>query len=116
MFVATLLMVSLAFAFFIVCPRMAGMVYAIVKATNTNMLLVGVIGTVISLPLVLAMIFIFQRWGVLGALGFAVLTDLAAALLMGKLDFKAGVEVFIIALFLILGVRVASLVSSHLPG
>lgn len=113
---STLLMVSLAFAFFIVCPRMAGMTYAVVRSTNTNLVHVAVIGTVLSLPLVLAMVFIFQRWGVVGALGFAIVTDLAAALLMGKLDYKAGVEVFIIAVFLILGVRLASVVSAHLPG
>ncbi len=112
----TLIFISVAFAFFIVCPRMAGMVYAITRTSNVSIVPVAVIGTVISLPLVVAMVLIFQRWGVLGALAFAVVTDLAAALLVGKLDYKAGVEVFIIAAFLMLGVRVASLVSAHLPG
>ena len=110
-----LAIVSLAFALFIICPRMAGMVYAIVKSTNTNIIHVALIGTALSLPFVLAMVAIFQRYGILGALGFCVLTDLGAALLVGSLDIKAGVEVVVIAASLIAGVKIASVVSSAIP-
>jgi len=43
------------------------------------------------------------------------LTDLGVALVMKQLSFKAGLETFIITLFLILGVKVASIISNCLP-
>ena len=109
-----LLIVSVAFALFIVCPRMAGMTNVITNATQTNIIHVAIIGTIISLPLIIAMVLIFKQYGLFAALGFCVLTDLGAALVMRQISFKAGLETFIIALFLILGVKVASIVSSWL--
>jgi len=109
-----LLIVSVAFALFIVCPRMAGMAKVITEATQTNIIHVAVIGTIISLPLIIAMVLIFKQYGLFAALGFCVLTDLCTALVMRQISFKAGLETFIIALFLILGVKVASLISSYL--
>jgi hypothetical protein len=50
----------------------------------------------------------------MGALGFCILTDVGAALFMREISLKAGLETFIIALFVIAGVRVASIISSHL--
>ncbi len=109
------LVVSVAFALFIVCPRMAGMVNVITKATQTNIVQVAVIGTILSLPLIIAMSLVFRKYGLIAALGFCVLTDVGAALLMKEISLKAGLETFIIALFVILGVKVASLISSWLP-
>ncbi|MHC1635598.1 MAG: hypothetical protein ACXQTS_03105 [Candidatus Methanospirareceae archaeon] len=109
-----LIIVSLAFALFIVCPRMAGMTYTITNATHTNIILVAVIGTIISLPLIVTMVLIFKFYGLIAALGFCVLTDLCAALVMKQISLKAGLETFIIALFLILGVKVASIISGWL--
>ncbi|MGY4706197.1 hypothetical protein ACVNPS_00370 [Candidatus Bipolaricaulota sp. J31] len=51
----------------------------------------------------------------MAALGFCVVTDLGAALLMRQLSLVAGLETLIIALFLILGVKVASWISGLLP-
>ena len=110
-----LLIVSVAFALFIVCPRMAGMTNVITNATQTNIIHVAIIGTIISLPLVIAMVLIFKQYGLFAALGFCVLTDLGAALVMRQISFKAGLETFIIALFVVLGVKVASIISSWLP-
>ena len=109
-----LLIVSVAFALFIVCPRMAGMTNVITEATQTNIIHVAIVGTIISLPLIIAMVLIFKQYGLFAALGFCVLTDLCAALAMRQISFKAGLETFIIALFLILGVKVASIISSYL--
>jgi len=109
-----LLIVSIAFALFLVCPRMAGMVSVITDATPTNIISVSVIGTVISLPLIIAMVLVFKRYGLIAALAFCVLTDIGAALMMKQVSLKAGLETFIIALFLILGVRVASIISNRL--
>lgn len=110
----SLLIVSVAFALFIVCPRMAGMTNVITNETQTNIIYVAVIGTVISLPLIIGMVLIFKHYGLIAALGFCVLTDIGAALMMRQISFKAGLETFIIALFLILGVKVASIISSWL--
>ena len=109
----SLLIVSIAFALFLVCPRMAGMVNVITDATQTNIISVSVIGTVISLPLIIVMVLLFKRYGLIAALGFCGLTDIGAALVMKQVSLKAGLETFIIALFLILGVRVASIISNR---
>ena len=106
-----LLITSIAFALFIVCPRMAGMTNVITNATQTNIIHVAVIGTIISLPLIIAMVLIFRQYGLIAALGFCVLTDVGAALFMREISLKAGLETFIIALFVIAGVKVASTIS-----
>ncbi len=112
----SLILVSLAFALFIVCPRMAGMTYVITKATNTNIIQVALFGTILSLPLIVAMVWIFKQYGLGAALGFCILTDAGSAIIMKEaVSLKASVETFIIALFVILGVKVAQLVSSWLP-
>ena len=112
---STMITVSIAFALFIVCPRMAAMLHVITRSTETNLVYVSVLGTIIALPFVIAMVLIFKQYGLLAALGFLVLTDVLAALLMGKvISLKAGLETFIIALFVIAGARFAPLISSHL--
>ena len=93
---------------------MAGMANVIANATKVNLVLVSVIGTLISLPLIVAMVFIFRQWGLWAALAFAVLTDVLAALVMGAISWKASFETFIIALFVIAGVRVASLITAKI--
>ena len=57
------LVASVGFALFILCPRMAGMANVIANATKANLVLVSVIGTLISLPLIVAMVFIFRQYG-----------------------------------------------------
>jgi hypothetical protein len=106
------LIASVGFALFILCPRMAGMANVIANATKVNLVIVSVIGTLISLPLIVAMVFIFRQWGLWAALAFAVFTDVLAALVMGAINWKASFETFIIALFVIAGVRVASLITA----
>ena len=110
----SLIIVSVAFALFIVCPRMAAMTHIITNATKTNIVYVAIIGTLISLPLTVAMVTIFKYYGLISALGFCILTDLGAALVMKQISLKAALETFIIALFLILGVKIASIISNQL--
>jgi hypothetical protein len=57
------------------------------------------------------MIFLFAKFGLWGALLFCVLTDLGAACIMNAVSFTAAIETGVIALFVILGVKVAPLVS-----
>ena len=106
-----LIIASAAFALFILCPRMAGMTNVISNATHVELVKVVVFGTLLSLPLIIAMALIFQRYGLIAALAFCVITDFAAAFAMREISMKAGVETLIIAMFVILGVKVASVVS-----
>lgn len=107
-----LLVASLGFALFILCPGMAGMADVIANATNANLILVSIVGTLISLPLIIVMILIFRQYGLWAALGFAVITDLVAALIMGAISWKASLETLIVALFVVAGVKAAGLISA----
>ena len=106
-----LLIASVAFALFILCPRMAGMTKVISDASNVSLVKVVAVGTVVSLPLIIAMALVFARYGLVAALALCVITDFAAAFAMREISMKAGVETLIIALFVLLGVKVASMLS-----
>ncbi|MCW3134103.1 MAG: hypothetical protein N2V78_07245 [Methanophagales archaeon] len=106
-----LLIASAAFALFILCPRMAGMTKVISDASHVELIKVVVFGTVVALPMIIAMALIFARYGLVAALVFCVVTDFAAAFAMREISMKAGVETLIIALFVLLGVKVASIIS-----
>ncbi len=107
-----LLIASTAFALFVICPRMAGMTNIIASATHLSIIRIAVLGTVLALPLIILMALIFREYGLFAALLFCVGTDLMAAVVMKGISFKAGVETLIIALFVIVGVKVASMVSA----
>jgi hypothetical protein len=108
-----LIAASIAYAFFIVCPRMAGITSVIAKSAQVNLVLVSIVGTLMALPLIVLMAIIFKQWGLWAALGLAVATDLLAALaMMGGIGWKAGLETFIIAVFVLAGVKAAAFLSS----
>lgn len=107
---------SIAFGLFIVCPRMAGMMHVINKHSNASILRTVLVGTLISIPLLLLMVLAFGYLGVWGAIIICVLTDFAAALIMKEISKKAAVETFIIALFVIVGVKVAPMISGFIVG
>ncbi len=109
-----LILASLGFSFFVICPRMAGIVHIISRHAQVPVMTTAVLGTLIALPLIMLMVAVFGRWGVTGALIFCVATDLGAALMMGGLSLKAGVETLVVALFVIAGVKVAPLLTSLL--
>jgi len=48
---------SLAFAFFIMCPRIAGMCAVISKAGGINPYLIAILGGLIAIPLIALMVF-----------------------------------------------------------
>lgn len=102
---------SLAFAFFVVCPRMAGMMHVINYYSEVSMLYTVFLGIIVSVPLLMLMVFVFDKTGVWGALGFCVLTDLISAFVIQEVDMKAGIETFIISLFVVMGVKVAPYIS-----
>ncbi len=87
-----LLIAALAFAFFILCPRMAGITSIIANATNVDLVKLAILGSLISIPFVVAMVLIYTKYGLLAALGFTVLTDLLSALVIKEISIKAGIE------------------------
>ena len=87
------------------------MTKVISDASNVSLVKVVVVGTAVSLPLIIAMALVFARYGLVAALAFCVITDFAAAFSMREISMKAGVETLIIALFVLLGVKVASMLS-----
>ncbi len=105
-----MLLASIAFGFFVVCPRMAGMLPLIAKNTQSSLLLIVLAGTACSIPLLFLMVYVFGKFGIMGALLICVLTDLFAAMMMGGINIKAGFETFIIALFVIAGVKLAPII------
>lgn len=98
---------SIGLALFIICPRMAGMVHVIAKHSQVSLVYTALLGSIVAIPLVVVMVLVFERFGLWGALAFCILTDLAAAFVMKEISIRAGVETLIIAVFVILGVKVA---------
>ncbi|ADB57224.1 hypothetical protein [Archaeoglobus profundus] len=109
-----ILIAALSFAFFVVCPRMAGITSLIAKSTGLDLIKVTVIGTLVAIPLVVAMVLIFSRYGLIAALAFAVLTDFLSALAMKEISPKAGIETLVIALFVLIGAKVATYISKFI--
>jgi hypothetical protein len=109
--VGTLIVASVTFAFFILCPRMVGMASVISGIKEVNPWVVVVIGAVLAIPLMILMYWVLQRFGAAYAIGLAVATDIVAAVIIGAYSWKATVSVLIIAIFVWAGIFVANLVS-----
>ena len=107
-----LLISSIGLALFIVCPRMAGMVYVIAKNSPVSLVYTALFGTIVAIPFVVAMVLIFAKFGLWGALAFCILTDLGAAFVMKEISIRAGIETFVIAVFVIIGVKVAPFITN----
>lgn len=106
-----ILLASVAMSFFIVCPRMAAMLHVLSVHTEVPLYTVGLVGTILSAPLMLVIVWLFGHYGLAAAVGFCVLTDIIAALFLSATGWKAPLETAIIAGFVLLGVKVAPLVS-----
>ncbi|RLI86838.1 MAG: hypothetical protein DRP01_03300 [Archaeoglobales archaeon] len=102
---------SIAFAFFVMCPRMAGMCAVISKVGKTNPYVIAILGGLIAVPLIVLMVFLTIRFGVGVAIAVATLTDILSAIATGTFRLRYGIEIILIALFLWVGVIVASKVS-----
>ncbi len=111
-----LLITSAGFGLFIVCPRMAAMMNIIDKNTNSSMVWTVLLGILFSIPILLLMVIVFNKFGIWGALALCVATDLGAALIMKEISITAGLETLIVAIFVIIGVKVAPFISGLLIG
>jgi hypothetical protein len=58
------------------------------------------------------MVAFFNIYGIWGAAIFCVLTDFTAAFIMKEISMNAAIETFIIALFVVLGVKIAPMISN----
>ncbi len=110
----TYLLASAAFALFIVCPRMAAMTDICHRHVMCNLVVLVILGTLASIPLLIMMVYILRGWGFAAAIGFAIATDLLSALLMGVFSRKATIEIIIISLFVISGSRLATWITTKL--
>ncbi|MBI9068264.1 MAG: hypothetical protein JEZ09_13305 [Salinivirgaceae bacterium] len=109
-----ILITAIAFALFIVCPRMAGMLHVICENSKMSLFKTAFLGSLIAIPLILLMVWVFAQFGVVGALIFCVGTDLLAAYLLKNISYKVGFETIIIAGFVFIAVKVAPLISGVL--
>jgi uncharacterized membrane protein YdcZ (DUF606 family) len=109
--VITLIVASAAFACFILCPRMVGMVSVIANIKEVNPWLIVVLGTILAIPLIILMYWVFQKFGAGYAIGLAVITDIIAALVIGTYSWKSSVSIIIIAAFVWAGIAVSNLVA-----
>ena len=103
-----------AFGFFIVCPRMAAMTNLLSKNFTISIYWLVVWGTILSIPLLLLMTWVIRQWGLMAGLGFAVLTDFLAALILSSVSMKAAVETLIIAIFVVAGNRLATWITAKI--
>ncbi len=101
------IVLSIAFAFFVMCPRMAGMCAVISETSSVNPYIVAILGGVLAIPLITLMVFLTIRFGVGVAIAAAVLTDILAAVATGTFRLRYGIEIALIALFIWIGVVVA---------
>ncbi|MCD6458554.1 MAG: hypothetical protein J7K82_06860 [Thermoproteales archaeon] len=102
-----LIIASLAFGLYVLCPRMSAMIVQQAKLKKVSVPAVIVLGTLISIPLFIILVNILVNFGLEWAILFAALGDFAAAVLLGTIDVKAGLELAIITLFVYAGIRLA---------
>jgi len=93
---------------------MAAMTNICHRHVTCNLIVLVILGTLVSIPLLIIMVSILKRWGFAAALGFAIVTDLLSALILGAISRKAALEVLIISLFVISGSRLATWITARL--
>ncbi len=106
-----LLISSLAFGLYVICPRMGAMMVQQAKTKGVNLYAVITLGALISIPLFILLSNILLKFGMEWAVLFAAAGDIAAAALLGLVDLKSGIELGIITVFVYIGIRVAPLIS-----
>ncbi len=102
-----LLVASLAFALYVTCPRMTAMIASQAKLSKINPVAVIVIGCLLGIPFFLILLYVLNCWGVAAAVVVAAVFDLGAAVLLGELDLKLGIELVVITAFVYIGIRAA---------
>ena len=109
-----LIIASIAFALYVTCPRVTAMIVAESKITGLNPVLTIALGCILGIPMFLVMYYTLIRFGVEVTVILAALFDIGAALLIGKLSLKAGIELLIITAFVYVGIKLAPIISSNI--
>ncbi|OPX37505.1 MAG: hypothetical protein DRG82_05485 [Deltaproteobacteria bacterium] len=102
-----------AFAFFVVCPRLGAMTNLLERNTDFPIYWLVIIGTFASIPMLVLMTWLIRHWGLMAGLGLAIVTDLIAALILTSVSMKVAVETFIIAIFVVGGNQIAKTITAH---
>jgi len=69
-------------------------------------------GWLFGIPLFITLFFTLQNFGIEATVLSAAALDVGTALLVGKLDSKAGIELMVITVFVYVGMRVAPLITN----
>ena len=105
---------SLAFALYVLCPRMTAMIAQESRIRGIDAHAVIIAGTIISIPPFILLMHVLLRFGIEWAILLAAAADVAAACLLGTLDLRTGVELAVITAFVYLGIKMAPLTASLL--
>ncbi len=112
-----LIIAAVAFAMYVTCPRMTAMIATEMKVSDLNPVLTISLGCILGIPMFLILYYTLKNFGVEVTVLLAAIFDVGAALLIGKLDMKAGLELLIITLFVYAGLKIAPLLVNRLiPG
>jgi len=84
------------------------------KISGLNPVLMISLGCMLGIPLFLLLFYTLQHFGVGVTVLLAAALDIGAALLMGALNLKAGIELVVITVFVYIGMRVAPLIADIL--
>lgn len=106
--------VSMAYALFIVCPRVVGLAQVLSRTKEVNLYIIITLGTILVIPLMLLLLFLLKKFGAVYALAFAIITDILAALWMGSYSWKSTVSLLIISSFVWLGIFTSNLVTGRM--
>lgn len=114
MSLSPLIVASIAFALYVTCPRMTAMIASQAKISSLNPVLMISLGCLLGIPLFIILFYILQHFGVGATVLLAAALDVGAALLIGKLNLKVGIELGVITIFVYVGMRIAPLVAKIL--
>ncbi len=109
--ILTLIVASVAFALYVTCPRMTAMIATESKISGFNPILTVILGCILGIPLFIVLFYTFKHLGVEATVILAAVFDVGAALLLGKINLKGGLELLIITAFVYVGIRVAPIIA-----
>ena len=84
------------------------------KIAGVNPIIMISLGSIVGIPFFAMLFYVLQGYGVGAAVLLAAALDVEAALLVGNLNLRAGIELAIITVFVYAGMRVAPLIAKLL--
>lgn len=93
---------------------MTAMIASQAKVAGVNPFIMISLGSLMGIPFFVLVFYALRGYGVEAAVRTAAALDVGAALLVGKLNLRAGIELAVITLFVYAGMRVAPYVAGAL--